>query len=221
MNLTVYPQAPFAVDSGKLTFLQTNNPKFYSTIVLGCKNLDKIIISENDEILELSSHLAYLGNGIDNVDLITAFKTKLEIEVIENLTESERQRLFQLDREVKSIFLGAAYLEELPLAIDDEWNLKKMAKYCGINILTSSMDNPYDIIKVIIKLYHKFYPKKLMVLNGLFNYLNSSQINDLIQMIKALDLYVLILDFSADFRKELADKCRYYRVDSDFVRFNY
>lgn len=106
------------------------------------------------------------------------------------------------------------------MSIDEEWSLKKLYKYSGIDVLKSAIDNPYDIIKVVLNSYKKFYPKKLIVLNVLFNYLDSSQISNLIQMIKDLDLYVLILNFSSQPYSKLFEKCRYYSVDSDFVRFD-
>ncbi|USS84805.1 type II-A CRISPR-associated protein Csn2 [Fructilactobacillus myrtifloralis] len=219
MKLTLYPNAPFEINAGVPTVIRTNNQAFYTSLSLGLQSKQDIVLSDNDEVLELNDYLQFIGNVVTNPDLFTPFKLKIEREILENLNEKERQRLYQLDCELKSIFLGSAYLEDFPLTINDEWDVKKQYKYCGINFLHDAQATPYDIIKEVLNLYNQFNAKKLLVLADLFNYLEEAQQLQIFQLIKKLELHVLLLDFSWQPYSQLLEECRYYSVDKDFVIF--
>ncbi|KID42261.1 type II-A CRISPR-associated protein Csn2 [Fructilactobacillus fructivorans] len=219
MKVTIFPTEPFEVENGILTVVQTSSPKFYTDFIKGLSTENGLTISEDDEILNFASNVTYLKDVVTNPYVFDAFKSSLQNQVVDNLNENNRQELFRIDRRIKDIFLQSAYMEDVPLEINDEWNLKKMVKYAGIQMVSSTVETPYDIITSVLNLFKKFNPKKLIVLNDLFNYLNSSQISDLIQVIKALDLKVLILNFSDSFKKDDFKKCRNYYIDADLVRW--
>ncbi|WP_395318693.1 type II-A CRISPR-associated protein Csn2 [Fructilactobacillus frigidiflavus] len=220
MKITFYPYSPFEVQNGEPTIIQTTNKKFYFDIVNGLKNLDKLVLSENDEMLDANTNLVNLDDVVVNAEPVLKFKTKIKSDVLNNLTDDNRKRLFQLDSEMKSIFLGAAYLDDFPIQVDEDWDINKQYAYTGTKLLSVNHDNPYDIIKEVLNLYAKFDSKKLLVLKDLFNYLYSNQIESLIQMIKTLELKVLILDFSSEDYSTLLEECRHYCIDRDFVRWD-
>ncbi|USS87953.1 type II-A CRISPR-associated protein Csn2 [Fructilactobacillus hinvesii] len=219
MKLTLYPYDAFKIEAGIPTIIRTNNQSFYSNLIMGFQRNDNLVLSENDEKIELNNGLDFLGNVVTNPDLFQSFKSKFEKEIIDNLNENERQRLYQLDREVKSIFLNSIYLEDFPLAVDEEWDLRKQYKYCGVSFLDNSLSSPYDIIKEVLNLYHKFNFRKLVVLNDLFNYLDEEHQIQIFRLIKQLELHVLLLDFSWQPYSQLLEECRYYSIDKDFVIF--
>ncbi|USS93468.1 type II-A CRISPR-associated protein Csn2 [Fructilactobacillus ixorae] len=219
MKLTLYPNAPFEINAGVPTIIRTNNQSFYTSLIQGFQTNQTIILSSNEEVLETNDYLEFVGNVVTNPDPFSPFKLKIEREILENLNEKERQRLYQLDCELKSIFLGSAYLEDFPLTVNDEWDVKKQYKYCGINFLHDTQATPYDIIREVLNLYYQFNAKKLLVLDALFNYLEEAQQLQLFQLIKQLELQVLLLDFSGQPYSQLLEECRYYSVDKDFVIF--
>ncbi|USS90219.1 type II-A CRISPR-associated protein Csn2 [Fructilactobacillus carniphilus] len=219
MKITLYPHAPFEIKAGIPTIIRTNNQSFYSDLMIGIQRNEDLVLSEADEKLDINNNLDFLGNIVTNLDIFQPFKLKMEKEILENLNEKERQRLYQLDREMKSIFLGSSYLEDFPMTVDDEWDLKRQYKYCGVNFLDNSLSSPYDIIKEVLNLYHKFNSKKLIVLNDLFNYLDEEQQIQIFKLIKRLELHVLLLDFSWQPYSQLLEECCYYSVDKDFIIF--
>ncbi|USS88840.1 type II-A CRISPR-associated protein Csn2 [Fructilactobacillus cliffordii] len=219
MKITLYPHAPFAIEKEMPTIIRTNNQSFYTDLMTGIQRNGNVVLSEADEKLDINNNLDFLENIITNADIFQPFKLKMGKEILDNLNEKERQRLYQLDREMKSIFLSSSYLEDFPMSVDDEWDLKKQYKYCGVSFLNNSLSSPYDIIKEVLNLYHKFNSKKLIVLNDLFNYLDEEQQIQIFKLIKRLELHVLLLDFSWQPYSQLLEECRYYSVDKDFIIF--
>ncbi|USS87118.1 type II-A CRISPR-associated protein Csn2 [Fructilactobacillus cliffordii] len=219
MKITLYPHDPFSIEKGIPTIIRTNNQSFYTDLMTGMQRKENVVLSEADEKLDINNNLDFLENIIANADIFQPFKLKMEKEILDNLNEKERQRLYQLDREMKSIFLSSSYLEDFPMSVDDEWDLKKQYKYCGVSFLNNSLSSPYDIIKEVLNLYHKFNSRKLIVLNDLFNYLDEKHQIQIFNLIKQLELHVLLLDFSWQPYSQLLEECRYYSVDKDFIIF--
>lgn len=219
MKLTMYPNLPFEIDAGTPTIICTNNQKFYGDLVMGCQWKQNLVLSDNDETLELDESLAFLGNLATNSDVFQPFKAKIEKEVLNNLNEKDRQQLYRLDQEIKGIFLNAVYLEDFPLAVNDDWDIKKQYKYCEISFLREQLTSFYDIIKAVLNLYHKFNSQELIILNDFFNYLDDQEQAQIFKLVKSLELSVLLLDFSWQPYSQLLEECRYYSVDKDFVVF--
>ncbi|CAJ2235433.1 type II-A CRISPR-associated protein Csn2 [Fructilactobacillus sanfranciscensis] len=220
MKLTFYPYSSFEIEKGELTIIQTTNKKFYFDVINGLKNLDRLVLSQDDEKIDAKLSLVNLDDVVTDTEQTLKFKTKIKNDVLNNLNDDNRKRLFQLDAEMKEIFLGAAYLDDFPIQVDEDWDINKQYAYTGTKLLNVNHDNPYDIIKEVLNLYAKFDSKKLLVLKNLFNYLYSNQIESLVQMIKTLELNVLILDFSSEDYSTFLEECRYYCIDRDFVRWN-
>ncbi|WP_413627459.1 type II-A CRISPR-associated protein Csn2 [Fructilactobacillus vespulae] len=219
MKLTLYPIEPFEINAGKLTIIKTENKNFYFNLISGLVKKEGIKLSDENKLLSLKTNLIYLGDIYTKTNLLDDFKKNLENEITSNLSDENRKRLFMLDNQMKEIFMSTIDLDYISLESKTEWDIKKQYKLSDI-IISESETDPYGILKQVLDLYTKFNNKKLIVLNDVFNYLYPEQIQQIIQQIKSLGLYVLILDFSNYQRDNNVEECRVYRIDRDFVRWS-
>lgn len=104
MKLTFYPYSPFEIEKGELTIIQTTNKKFYFDVINGLKNLDRLVLSQDDEKIDAKLSLVNLDDVVTNTEQTLKFKTKIKNDVLNNLNDDNRKRLFQLDAEMKEIF---------------------------------------------------------------------------------------------------------------------
>lgn len=223
MNLTYYPFKPMLVNISKPTLIETNNQKVYTDLISGLKGYtDTIKISDDKfELEDCERSVKWIGDAFVQIDLNRMYQGQLQKQVVERLDDETRQKLTELNNQVKSLIFDATFSLDLPLKVSNEFDPLKLVKYCDVGFVSALNQKPYDIIETLLKTASELKESKILVLTNVRDYLSVSQFNELVSLITTLDLNILFIEFSETDNHENFNECRYYYVDQDFVDWRY
>lgn len=223
MNLTYFPFKPIVINTNKPTLIETSNQKVYTDLVSGLRGYtDSVKISDdNFEIEECEKAIQWIGDAFVDVDLNKMYQSQLQKQIVSKLDDASRQKLTEINSQLKSLIFDATFSLDLPLKVNDEFDPIKLVKYCEVSFVSALKQDPYGIIETVLKTASELKETKVLVLTSVKNYLSVSQFDELVSLIKSLDLNILFILFSEMDNHEEFDKCRYYYVDQDFVDWRY
>ncbi|CUS25499.1 CRISPR-associated Csn2 family protein [Paucilactobacillus oligofermentans DSM 15707 = LMG 22743] len=223
MKLTYSPFKPFEITKGKITVIETGNYDVYRKMIMNFKDLeDDINFSDDDyKLMETIKALNWIGDQMFADNLNKQFQAKIYKRVFEIMPDSSQQALIELARKIKNTVTDVTYMIDLPLEVNPEIDLLKIIKFAEIEYNSIMTAGPYDIIEVILKTLSELNETKIIGMMNVSDYLRESDFKDLIQLVRTLDLKVLLIKFSEIQRSEKYDECRYYYIDNDFVDYRF
>lgn len=223
MKVTIHPLSPLIIESDKITVLTTNNQDIYLKVINGILGREDSVVVANEkyDLLEMSKAFLWLGDSFLDIDLNKLFQAQLIKKLSASLSEEHRKKMFELNSEMKSLVLDAAFMLDLPLRIDEEWDVSKIIKYCNLKYSVELNRDPYGIIEGVIRTASELNEQRIITMLNVSHYLSINQLDELVSLVEALNLKLFIIEFSEqrDFKKY--DKCRYYHVDHDYVEWEY
>lgn len=125
--------------------------------------------------------------------------------------------MIELARSIKTEISEQALLLDLPLEVVPDIEINKIVKFADIQYSSQFIEYPYDIIEAVLKTFSELEETKIIGFMNISDYLDETGFNDLVDLVKTLDLKVLHIKFSEFKRSEKYDECRYYYIDNDFV----
>lgn len=219
MRLTYFPNVPIEVSSDKPTIIQTNNVSVMTDLTCALRDMnDKVKLTDDKfSAVDISKGIYWIGDPFLQVDLNKLFESALQKKLMEDLDDGARSKLFEIDKELKTVILDSSFGLKLPLVVRNEFEPQKLIKYAGVAFTEEIRRSPYDIIESVIKVSFQLKISKILTLVNVHNYLSVDQFNELVSVIKALGLTTLFIDFSEKSHFEEFNECRYCFIDQDFV----
>lgn len=222
MKITLYPYQPFEISADKITVFSTNAPSIYHKMISGLKeSQDTVKVSDdNYDLLEIQKGILW-GGEISDLDLNKLFQNRLIKMMVHDLTDEQRQNLNQLDSEICTILLDAAFMYDLPLCVDREWDMARMIKFFNLSFSNDLQNDPYGIIEGIVTTASELNETKVIVLMNVSHYLSINQFNELVRLMPTLNVKLFIIEFLENADPNKYQDCRYYHIDSDYVEWQY
>ncbi|MFD1465493.1 type II-A CRISPR-associated protein Csn2 [Lapidilactobacillus mulanensis] len=219
MNLTYYPFKPFIIEKNKVQVIQTNNPKVYTDLAGGLREInDDIHLSTADyDAVEISKGILWVGDVFLGFDIDKAFAGLIQKKIINQMSSDSLSKLITIDQQLRATVLDEIFTYDLPIKISTDFSLAKVIKYCDISFESSAKTQPYDIIELLLKTASELQETKVIVLTNVRNYLSVSQFQELVSLANTLDLYTLLVEFSETEKRDYYANCCYSYIDQDFV----
>lgn len=222
MKMTYYPYEPFLIDDKKITIIETGNRQLYQDLILDFKDLKESVefSDENHQMVETPKALHWFGDVIQNNDLNKMFQSHICKSIRSEINEQQSQKIFEKAQELKNLVLEATYMLDLPLNVEEQTDFEKIIKFCDIRFEDKLKLSPYGIIETILKTVIELKENKIVGFMNVSDYLTSNELTELSSLVRSLSLKCLIIKFSEMDRRELFDDCRYYYIDSDYVKWS-
>ncbi|SPC38732.1 type II-A CRISPR-associated protein Csn2 [Latilactobacillus fuchuensis] len=222
MRVTMYPYQPFEVTNQKITVFSTNSADVYTKLIAGFKDQQEILKISDDQFQLIDIVKSVLWGGeISTLDPNKLFQSRLIKKMAKDLTDDQRQNLVGLDSQMRAAILEAAFMYDLALDIDLEWDVQKALKYFNLKFSNDIQTNPYGIMESIVATASELNETKIIVLMNVSHYLSISQFNELVRLMATLNVKLFIIEFSETSNPTRYQECRYYHIDTDYVEWRY
>lgn len=222
MRITMYPYRPFEVTNQKITVFSTNSVDVYTKLIAGFKDQEEILRISDDQFQLIDIVKSVLWGGeISTLDPNKLFQSRLIKKMAQDLTDDQRQNLIKLDSQMRTAILEAAFMYDLALDIDLEWDIQKALKYFNLKFSNDIQSDPYGIIESIVLTASELNETKIIVLMNVSHYLSISQFNELVRLMATLNVKLFIIEFSETQNPIRYQECRYYHIDADYVEWRY
>ena len=204
-------------DNSFVNTIEILNKKAFYRFLLDINNLiqsDNILFYNDDELINLDSKVMVVYDFI-NFD----FNTKKIISSIlndinKNIDEKSRDKINDLYRKIKDIYIKILSDIDLNLTINDEFKIENISKL--INPKIESKNNILENLLLLIDIESEFNIDKLIVFVNLKGYLNNDELKELYKYAIYKDVYILLVDNhnypTNDFEKKL-------QIDGDLIEF--
>ncbi|MHC9532593.1 type II-A CRISPR-associated protein Csn2 [Dellaglioa sp. L3N] len=222
MKITLYPYKPFEIENRKITVFSTSSAEVYTKMITGIKEeQDTIKVSDDQyELLEITKAIIFAGE-ISTIDLNKLFQSRLIKKIISDLSDDQRQKLAELDTEIRTAILDLTFMYDIALEVNQEWDVTRTIKFFNLTFSNVVQGNSYGIIESIILTASELNESKIIVLMNVSHYLSISQFNELVSLVATLDVKLFIIEFSEIIDAKKYQECRYYHIDSDYVEWRY
>ena len=136
---------------------------------------------------------------------------------IVNLDEENRNRIIAIFHKLESLLQDSLFLEDVPLEINFEEDLKKLLKIEGIHLDFKLMQNPYAIIETILKIHEICNLHSVPVICNVANYLDKKELEELSKIAYQINLTVILIEFT-DFKNTVfPEDAEFYYIDQDLI----
>lgn len=137
MNLTYFPFKPIVINTNKPTLIETSNQKVYTDLVSGLRGYtDSVKISDdNFEIEECEKAIQWIGDAFVDVDLNKMYQSQLQKQIVSKLDDASRQKLTEINSQLKSLIFDATFSLDLPLKVN---GTVKRTRFCLVLIIVSN-----------------------------------------------------------------------------------
>lgn len=130
MRLTYFPNVPIEVSSDKPTIIQTNNVSVMTDLTCALRDMnDKVKLTDDKfSAVDISKGIYWIGDPFLQVDLNKLFESALQKKLMEDLDDGARSKLFEIDKELKTVILDSSFGLKLPLVVRNEFEPQKLIK---------------------------------------------------------------------------------------------
>lgn len=231
-SITIFPYQPFEIASG-ITLLNFQNKDEFSQLIFRIHNLKKHVTltddtnrimhfyTNHDNPLEENIKDIELIGDLNSFDINSATQLKIILKRIVADSVASKDQIESINSELNNLIFDAITQYTVPLNLDFYANFEKILKAKGIFIDTSIWQNYCDKLMDVISFYAEFSSKKMLLLYGIERLLNLSQLNELDNYIKSVNLSVVSLESYPMILKEDGLNAKVYSIDNDHVRFDY
>lgn len=221
MNLTYYPYEPFSIKSDKPTVIETSNHEIYQKLIQSFNDFDSAIkfSTDNFELVEVSKALRWFGDAFMQVDLDKEFQANIYKQIQNDITDDQQQEIYNLVQQLKNKVTEITYMFDLPLEVEENFEMSKIIKLCNVHFDTQVKTSPYGIIETILKTANELNETRILGFKNITDYLSDSELQEIFALSKTLNLRILLIKFSENQRTEIFKDCRYYYLDEDYVEW--
>lgn len=216
MMISYLSHKKIEISSAGLYEIATVSPIVFKDFVLGMQeNSDLIkIYDESNQELSLSKDIDYVGDVLLGHNVLTKYAVKITNKIVAGLDEDSRNAILTAFHKLYATVQDELLLEDVPLKIDFDEDLKHLFKFLGIAIEPEYIDNPYGIIETILKIHQFCHLTSDIVVYNLCNYLDEDQMNELSKLAKQMNEKVILIEFSD---KQKTKNSEFYYIDNDLI----
>lgn len=201
-----------------LVIVSTENQHVYIDILNGLKDRNDLIkiydCSYNE--LDKSKHIDFYGDLINFDGLVTKQINALVKKTVDYLDNDDINYIQKSVSQLNNYLQEKLFMIDLPLKVTKDVDIKKVIKNLDIHLDSSIINNPYDILEMLIRLKVETNSDSIIVINNLANYLDDDQLRSIQQLCKESEVPILDIEFNSQCIDRLKF-CQYYFIDEDFV----
>ncbi|UQS85968.1 type II-A CRISPR-associated protein Csn2 (plasmid) [Nicoliella spurrieriana] len=217
MIFTYHAHEHIKLNPGKITVISTNNQSVYYDLLTGIdSDSGKVtILDDHYDALKISKIINWVGD-INNYSISKPIESVYK-HIAENLNEQQINSIHNLTTKLFTEVQGCLFMANLPLTVNNDGDISKVFKYCGIRLEPSIKNNPYDIIETLINIQVELNDIKIIGLTNVAHYLTSDHFQELASLCRNADTSLLCIEFASLSDSSHYPDCDFYNIDSDFV----
>lgn len=191
----------------------------YRDIIQGFQGKNKLLICSEDDYspLDVSKTFDFIGDPMLSGDITKKYMPHILSSYLKNLDEENRNRVIKSFYNLEAALQDSLLLEDLPLAIDFDEDLKKLLKFAEIHIDNNMLVNPYGIIETVLKIYQTCNLKLVPVICNIAHYLEEQEWQELASLVTEMNLILVVIEFTTKESLTISKDIPFYYIDKDLI----
>ena len=191
----------------------------YRDIIQGFQGKNKLLICSEDDYspLDVSKTFDFIGDPMLSGDITKKYMPHILSSYLKNLDEENRNRVMKSFYNLEAALQDSLLLEDLPLVIDFDEDLKKLLKFAEIHIDNNMLVNPYGIIETVLKIYQTCNLKLVPVICNVAHYLEEQEWQELASLVTEMNLILVVIEFTTKESLTISKDIPFYYIDKDLI----
>lgn len=165
----------------------------------------------------LVRRLISLADPLLSGDITKKYMPHIVNSYLTNLDEENRNKMIKSFYSLESILQDSLLLEDLPLAINFDEDLKKLLKLTEIHLDKSMLLSPYGIIETVLKIHQTCNLKTVPVICNVAHYLEKQEWQELASLVKEMNLILVVIEFTTRENLTIPKDTPFYFIDKDLI----
>ena len=207
------------IEVGNIIIIATKSTIAYKDLVQGFqgKKDNLLYIDDKDNTLELKESFDFIGDPLLSENISKEYLPLLIKTYVENLNEDSRNKIFEKFIQLENVVQDSLLLEDLPLEISPNQDIKKFLKLEELHLDSFFLSNPYGIIETVLKVHQICNLKTIPVICNVTNYLDRNQLRELNNLVKQMSQTLILIEFTDKDFKVVPEDVQFYYIDEDLI----
>ena len=191
----------------------------YRDIIQGFQGKNKLLICSEDDYspLDVSKTFDFIGDPMLSGDITKKYMPHIVSSYLKNLDEENRNKVIKSFYNLESTLQDSLLLEDLPLAINFDEDLKKLLKFTEIHLDKSMLLSPYGIIETVLKIHQTCNLKSVPVICNVAHYLEKREWQELASLVTEMNLILVVIEFTTKENLAISKDIPFYYIDKDLI----
>lgn len=219
MIITYKAHKSFEIENGKVNVIATSSPIAYCNLIEGIQEKNELLcaVSEDYDAIPLSKAVDWLGDPLISESLLQKYMTKLASYVVDELSADGRNRIITCYRDLLNAVQDELLMEDLPLEISFDTDLKKLFKFGGLHFNKTLTRDPYGIIETVLRIHDRLDLKSTVVFSNVAHYLDVEQFNEISKLCLELKKSIIFIEFCSHKDQVVYGDAKFSYIDEDLV----
>lgn len=219
MRLSYSTHKPFEIEDGKITVLATNNQVVYRDLILGLKGQNELLKTFDDDlnVIEINKSFDWLGDIMIQPDINKKYMPVILKKLFASMPDQQRNRIHEATTNLDNAIQESLDLADLPVKVTYDFDLKKAMRFTDAHLNQRTLNDPYDIIRTVIKIHEMCELKSCLAISNVAHYMTAEQFGELSGFLQDVIQPILLIEFTDMSQESFYSNCNFYYVDKDFV----
>lgn len=219
MKLSYSTHKPFEIEDGKINVVATDNQVVYRDLILGLKGQSDLLKVFDDDLnfTEINKSFDWAGDLMIQQDINKKYMPIILKKLFTTMPDQQRNRIHEATTSLDNAIQESLYLADLPVKVTYDFDLKKALKFTDTHLNQQTLDDPYDIIKTIIKIQKMCELKSCLAICNVAHYMVADQVKGLSEFLQDVIQPILLIEFTDMKQASFYADCNFYYIDRDFV----
>ncbi|MCJ2172419.1 type II-A CRISPR-associated protein Csn2 [Lactobacillus kefiranofaciens subsp. kefirgranum] len=219
MILSYVSHKEFNLEKSGLKIIATRSTIAYRDLIQGFRKVRPTLICSNNkyEPLDIARAFDFVGDILLTENIIEKYMSHILRSYIQKLDEENRNKIFSAYHNLESLLQDSLLLEDLPLEIDFNEDLKKLLKAENLHLDTKLLREPYVIIESILEIHQMCKMGSVPVICNVANYLNSQRLQELSNLVKQMNMKLILIEFTDKDFLIVPKNAEFFYIDEDLV----
>ena len=219
MILTYATHKKWEFKDAGIKIIGLQSPIAYCDIIQGFQGKNKLLICSEDDYspLDVSKIFDFIGDPLLSGDITKKYMPHIVNSYLTNLDEENRNKMIKSFYSLETILQDSLLLEDLPLAINFDEDLKKLLKLTEIHLDKSMLLSPYGIIETVLKIHQTCDLKTIPVICNVAHYLEKQEWQELASLVKEMNLILVVIEFTTKESLAIPKDIPFYFIDKDLI----
>ena len=219
MILTYTTHKKWVFKDPGIKIIGLQSPIAYCDIIQGFQGKNKMLLCSEDDYspLDIGKTFDFIGDPLLSGDITKKYMPHIVNNYLKGLDEENRDKLIRSLYSLESILQDSLLLEDLPLAINFDEDLKKLLKLTEIHLDKSMLLSPYGIIETVLKIHQTCDLKTIPVVCNVAHYLEKQEWQELASLVKEMNLILVVIEFTTKESLATPKDIPFYFIDKDLI----
>ncbi|BDR59989.1 type II-A CRISPR-associated protein Csn2 [Lactobacillus xylocopicola] len=219
MILSYSTHKKWSFSTSGIKILSTQSTVAYRDLVQGFQGQNDRLVCIDDkyEPQDISKTFDFGGDLLLSGDVTKKYLLTIGKTYLANIDEDNRNQIMAAFQNLEITIENSLLLEDLPLAITWDEDLKKLLKMVELHLDTDRLQVPYGIIETVLKIHQTCNLKTIPVFCNVANYLDDQELAELSQLVQQMGLVLFLIEFTSADLLVVPEDAEFYYIDRDLV----